>query len=653
MKSLLSITFLSTAIAVSARQTAEPQPQLQHANHIFNAIHSSMRQFGSSLNHNGMSIFLATVPENTEFYHGTGSPYRVNGTEWLAFEPEHALIFAGHGPPGGGKGRRPPPGQGAPPDHMDAMPRVMRDHDEIDDPPPPPPTGHGQRKPDLRRREKVQHPLDVMVEEKPDLSANVEETHGYLHTYRTKHALRLLYVDGQSAAKSEKGTLDVQDLVLLHHNPPTTKATPSPHSPDDERHHDFEGEKHGGSGPQPRRPPGQEHHENVENKLHDRVDGQGRPRGRPQRNMPESFQGKAEVTLHDRERQRHSEHKGHDDLERVFSGQKDRPGPPHHGPMGEGERAERLCRIAQEEYDDRIDGILRMEGGFEIILCDFAKHLDVVRITQSKSSSRGGPGGPGSNDGAGFNYYEAVAARYDGIGDGRVQLNYESFVSLFAFGDAVYFDDTGRPRVNNQTNAIEPARKSIKDMAISSPDYVAGKDWQAVADMVVARYADRIGYLSSGNIKDLKSFQAEVDRALRPFIDYGHRNSTAEISHCASQFLPSKPHNTESLAAASVRNVATVLCRTLSAASDIDTLPNGLAMIRALKSWLGWTTWKRCHCSEYEICFLPIWPQGSAEDFEQPQCKSAGDISHGRGGYWGGFGGPPRKDRDQVIDGYY
>jgi hypothetical protein len=37
---------------------------------------------------------------------------------------------------------------------------------------------------------------------------------GCLHTYVTKHELRLHYMDGRSAGKTQTGTLDMQDLVL-------------------------------------------------------------------------------------------------------------------------------------------------------------------------------------------------------------------------------------------------------------------------------------------------------------------------------------------------------------------------------------------------------------------------------------------------------
>ena len=77
------------------------------------------------------------------------------------------------------------------------------------------------------------------------------------------------------------------------------------------------------------------------------------------------------------------------------------PRPPHHGPMGETERAEGMCDLARTEYAGRIDGILRMEGGFEIILCDFEKDLDLVQIAQTRDGDTrgGGGGGPSARGG--------------------------------------------------------------------------------------------------------------------------------------------------------------------------------------------------------------------------------------------------------------
>ncbi|TKA33610.1 hypothetical protein B0A50_00446 [Salinomyces thailandicus] len=612
MKSFFILISLTTSLAAIIHKRAE-RPHVQNANHIFNAIHSSMRQWGSSLNHNGMSVFLATVPQDVELYHGTDSETRINGTEWLAFEPEHAMIFARgrHGPPPDRDGERYPPGSHPQSHDSHGGPQSDHEHEDRYPPPPSPPPGppdqsEGQRfqhppppphhfghEEDERRNEwEPEHLGDALAEQRPIFQSRAEgeEPHGYLHTYRTKHPLRLLYVDGQSAAKSEKGTLDVQDMVLLHQNPPEEAVFVAKYGMID-RHEDAD--RHSPpSGPQP----------NHDKEKYSR--GQGRPH----------FPPRSEKRL----------------------------GPPHGGPLGEGQRAERLCQLAQTEYEDRIDGILRMEGGFEIILCDMAKHLDVISIARTKPDA-GGPG-PGRDDGDMLAYYRAVAARYDGIGAGRVTLDYENFVSLFAIDNAVFFDESRRPRVRNETKIVAPVKEAIKAMALKDASGDVGKNWQAITDMVVARYADPIAYLASGELNQLHDFKAEADHAMRPFIDYGDRNTAREIERCSIQHLPSTaPSNANQGKPAydSIHAVTSVLCRTLSAVGEIDTLAHGVSMLRGLKSWLGWTTWKRCRgCAEHEVCFLPIWPAGSAEDFEHPQCRS--HVSGGPGTYWGGFGKPPR-----------
>ena len=167
-------------------------PSLENARanapHIFNAIHSSMRQWGSSLNHNGMSFFPARIPNNTHLYHGTHTPVAVTGMEWLAFEIEHAEMFSnsrwvrhpGNQPGEPGRPRRPgEPGGGRPPPPME-----LDWAENLDE-------------------------MYSMDDNDPDI------VKGYLHIYRTTRPLtNLLYIDGMSAGKTPIGTLDTQDLVL-------------------------------------------------------------------------------------------------------------------------------------------------------------------------------------------------------------------------------------------------------------------------------------------------------------------------------------------------------------------------------------------------------------------------------------------------------
>jgi hypothetical protein len=272
-----------------------------------------------------------------------------------------------------------------------------------------------------------------------------------------------------------------------------------------------------------------------------------------------------------------------------------------------------------------------MEAGFEIVLCNFEKDLDVVKIAQAKVSV---------NDSAGemnediFNYYKAISARYDGIGGDRVSLDYDNFLTMFNHPGIMYYDNASLPRVDNTSKAIPSVRYEVKELALKKFG-PTGVNWQSTTDMIVARYADRIAYLTSGAITNLSSFQAEVDRALRPFIDYGSRNSNAEIHRCAFQLLPraSNPPKS-SLAYNTILNVTTTICSALSSVLSEDiNFTSALTLIKTLQSWLRWTEWKKCRgCNSHEVCFLPIWPTGTEQDFEQPRCRS--DISGAPGGYW-------------------
>lgn len=150
---------------------------------IFNAVHDTMRQWGESLHHNGMSFFLATVPEGVILHHGNNDESSPDDPDWLAYEIEHAEGFArgGFGGPGGGG-----PGRGGPPG------------------------GAGQV--DLGD-EGAQERIHLRAPEDED-EAPEERKGGWLHTYRAVRPLRYLYVDGMSGGKTQMGTLDSQDYLL-------------------------------------------------------------------------------------------------------------------------------------------------------------------------------------------------------------------------------------------------------------------------------------------------------------------------------------------------------------------------------------------------------------------------------------------------------
>ncbi|KAK8217623.1 hypothetical protein M8818_001382 [Zalaria obscura] len=739
-------------------------PNIANPNHIFNAIHSSMRQWGSSLIHNGMSFFLVEVPEGVELYHGTNKAERVDGMEWLAFEPEHAMIFARphgppHGKPGGGPPGGPPGGpMRGPPEESPEELRDGPDGESVGGPQPhgKPPGGkrpHDESTHDRTEHEKPRHKRpDHKGADQPECD-HEKGDHKKADRKRPDHDKPDHKKPAYDKPDHKKADHDKPDHKKPNHDEPTHGERPHkkpshdepphgkpphgkpPHDgpPHDGPPHDgppHDGPPHDGpphgkpshDGPPPfGKPPHDPHH----NKTHDEPPHGPPPHGPPPHGPPPHDEPPHGPPLRGPPPHEKPPHKEPKKLKQPSQPSQPKapyeqapadpvPWSPGQAPLvprsdssddeasgylhtyrtkhalrliyldgqsaakstkgtldtqdyvlsnsgtdpeqhfyGETERAENMCRVAHEEWGDRIDGVLRMEGGFEIILCSFAAHLDVASIKQvAKREERGPGGGFGGGGDEQFNYYRAVAARYDGIGGGRVVVDYENMVTAFADTDVLYFDEHKLPRIRNGTAAVEHFRREITDMVMAEPRKGGRLDWQAVADMIVTRYSDRLEYMTSGKLDTSETLHGEIDRALRPFIDYGYRNTSAEVERCAMQFWPLEADAT-TVAARAVFNVSTTLCSTLSAAAKEDDYDASLALIEELQQWLAWTSWKRCRgCGYHEVCFLPIWPMGTAADFEKPSCKS--EIGHGGGpgsnnGYWDGFGGPrgPRGPKGQ------
>lgn len=532
-QSLLAVCSLLSLSGGSAA-SSDSDAVIQNANHIFNVIHDSMRQWGSSLHHNGVSFFLANVPAGTQLYHGTSKSTPVNGTEWLAFEPEHAMVFA-----------RP---------HMGPPPRRPEDGDDDVD------RGHHE---ELRRR---QHhgPGDRPPGPPPpleDFEASEEKDGGYLHTYAAAKDLRLVYIDGMSAAKTNKGTLDSQDVLLFNN---TLDDTPK------------EGQR---------------------------------------------------------------------------------------GPMGEFERATKACEMSENEWGGRIDGVIRMEAGFEVILCAFERDLTSVRIIQVKPDSReGGPkgrmhdrhagprkdddgkrrgppgGGPPGMDSA--RWMRAVTARYGGIGGDRVSLNYDHFVTAFAYDLDLFQDNSSLPRLGQVPDAeLDVVRRDLNALILAHGAGETSRNWQAITDMIVKRYSDELSYLASGEFTDIKGLHQHIETMLSPFIDYSERDTSSEAERCATQFLPLATQDSQVLAARAVHSVAHRVCSTLLEAWAEEDIESAVQKIQDLIDYLDWTSWKECRgCADHEICVVPIWPMGSVADYEKPTCREASRPYDDNGeSYWGGI----------------
>lgn len=431
-----------------------------------------------------------------------------------------------------------------------------------------------------------------------------EDSTGYLQHYRTSHALNLLYIDGMSAGKTNKGTLDTQDYLLL------SNASMKPSSP-------------------------------------------------------------------------------YGDLTRALG----------------------LCELAQTTLaGGHIDGFIRMECGFEILLCRFEGNVDLERTQAVQNEQRKDEGKEKGHDDddddeekkkkrereqaqAGFRLYKAVSDRFSGIGGGRVRVDLDDFVTAYSTNLDLfeYREDSGEmmPRL---WNVSEPDLAGLADdvtrMVLRSNDSHSSRneetdgkandvygahDWQGIADLFVQRYARPLQALVLPGLSNV-DFHLELAQLLRSFVSDGSTQENVEraAERCTNQFLP--PSWNQTFAGTAIQNVGSRLCTTLiSALANITSTSSTDAherkerqaayttsrkAIADLITWLTWPVWHECSpgCAVDEVCVIPIWPiTGSLEDRKSPRCKNATQLARdegfgipGFGDYWGnpGFPGrqPPSRD---------
>lgn len=505
---------------------------IRNANHIFNAIRGAMRQWDNSWNHNGMSFFVATVPEGVQLYHGAAQSEPRKGMQWLAFEPEHALGFAG--PRWGGRPGKGGPGHRSPPPEDESHEDIMHQNNYPPvKPSPNHPHHHEQERPHHGPDSNPQHFLGAAPPDHPppDMQPN---SSGYLHFYRTSHDLKLVYIDGLSAGKTTKGTLDSQDYIL----------------------------------------------------------------GLNKYNLSNS-------------------------------------------PFREGERANTLCNLTRTAWSGRIDGFIRTEQGFEIMLCDFEAGLTFERAQEVKIVSQGRQGQHTSGP---FRLYRALADRFHGIGGGRVIIDYSTIVSAFdwdfekdLFVESAAVPGQLLPRLEGQKEKdLIGLRGRVIDMVARA---VKGEvkptiDWQGVAEMFVLRYAAPLKYLSDANLTD-NDLKQELRILLQPFVSDESGDTAVMIERCVEQFVPTIWPT--AFAGRVVHQVSSGLCGTLVKTwLDLQSRDNaeergshdaGAAKeaIDDLISYLDWPVWRECFpsCQYDEVCVLPIWPiTGDVADRRHPSCRN-------------------------------
>ncbi|KAH8662379.1 hypothetical protein BX600DRAFT_382718 [Xylariales sp. PMI_506] len=318
------------------------------------------------------------------------------------------------------------------------------------------------------------------------------------------------------------------------------------------------------------------------------------------------------------------------------------------GPMDENLRAVELCELCKEWG---LEGIIRMEAGFEIIHCDFSSGLQQVQALQRpvQSNQRGG--------GESVEFIRGLSERYQGIGSSRTIVDYSSMVSAFFFPVNLTNSDPKRPDLP-RLNSVEPSelaaiKSYLTDVITELRDEpMRTIDWQDVSDLIVGRYADRIKYMAE-QVDSTEKMAEEIDFLLTVFVDGSGAESTPDaIDRCANFYVQYLTPVTEADRLIKTAFQATVheICDTLfrvrslvvlDPAPDQSSLAASTSALRSLMTTLNWTRFKKCPaCAINEVCLIPMWPFGTVEDYNHPRCTNGTNANDGSANYWGGRGGP-------------
>ncbi|TFK26769.1 hypothetical protein FA15DRAFT_686237 [Coprinopsis marcescibilis] len=350
----------------------------------------------------------------------------------------------------------------------------------------------------------------------------------------------------------------------------------------------------------------------------------------------------------------------------------------------EDERINRLCEWGKQY---KLDGFLRMQANFEIMLCDFRSGVEQVSFLNLINQ------GPALPPGAPppkmprlkqypmwmFHYLESGHRYKHFPGETRVKLDLSKLVSFY---DSDLFPSLSTPRIEyerwqHRVNALsKPDREQLLerlDEVLKAESGGSGVDWTSLYRVVIHRYADRLEllqYMLHGShinttsttnrdtpraekiAKDVHEYAASLLTAyvlndVRPRHDTKHPFSWASpvFEHCATthtKFILHSLHLTSSerLLLKAVNDVLHEICRVVvgiwaegmeiglqsqDKASFEEVVAKWKGEMDVLVKWLDWSVWVKCkpECGYEETCYLPTFPFFRCPDGTWPTSLSS------------------------------
>ncbi|KAH7098745.1 hypothetical protein BKA62DRAFT_712225 [Auriculariales sp. MPI-PUGE-AT-0066] len=288
------------------------------------------------------------------------------------------------------------------------------------------------------------------------------------------------------------------------------------------------------------------------------------------------------------------------------------------------ERASKICSFAQSAG---ADGMIRMEAGFEVVYCDFEDGLDIVSIMGQRNAR--------TVSGT-FEWMRASAERYEGFEPGRFQVDWSGMVSALWHSDInITNPDPLRPDLprlsGNPQQSLRPMANRFHEVLKSRQEFET-VHWQAVTDRIDAMFGPRLEAMarSSANATTIRH---QVDSLLDRFTDFspqwGPRRRRI-VDACASRHLRLPLVSETRWTPEDMLIFKHWTLRKMLDPPTEDARGAAKELVKNLIDWLDWARWRRCDdkCEhDNKLCFIAMFPFGTAEDHFTPRCKSAEEIA--------------------------
>ncbi|EEB90012.1 hypothetical protein MPER_11839, partial [Moniliophthora perniciosa FA553] len=337
--------------------------------------------------------------------------------------------------------------------------------------------------------------------------------------------------------------------------------------------------------------------------------------------------------------------------------------------FSESERLEELCKWVKQKGLG-LDGFVRMEMDFEVMLCDFSPKGGLETVSFARLANGAPPSTTSPNFSAiqieGSEEALAQSEHNHFPGETRIHLDLTRMVTLYDTGlapslvapRAAAAKEYGRWGHRAALPGIDPAnvvafRKRVEEaVKLGNKPQASGVDWVAMMNVIVKRYGTRLETLRyllemkpvADDWSDLarKAF-TQLDIMLTPYIPYDARSlnetseasavyemcGTSHTSYIGRRALRSMTKSERMLFSA-IQETTKEICRVLVASwergasagispkyqaygeriGDEELLEIWRNDVLGLMDWLDWSIWVRCPptCGDEESCYLPTWP---------------------------------------------